>query len=190
MPGLNAFGEDTRSLLARISNGDQSAIDRLFAIHSDRLLRAVRLRMPSELRPWIEHEDICQQSLVKALQGIDSFEYRGEGTFLAWLVRIADHSIRDALRAAARKGTRPAEGNLAPHSETPSRLATQREDLALLERGIDSLTNSDRELIIDREILGADLGELAERLGKRPETVRVALHRAKARLAHWFERHS
>jgi RNA polymerase sigma-70 factor (ECF subfamily) len=189
------FVEDTRGLLARLARGDGEAANRLFAIHSERLRRAVRLRMPAELRPWLEAEDVCQTALVKALRGLDSFEYRGEGTFLSWLVRIADHAIRDAARAAARRasvrpGGRSEDLVADPHAESPSRAVVQQEEFALLERGIDALPAGDRELLIDREILGADLADLAARTGKSPVALRVALHRAKARLARWFEQHA
>lgn len=188
------FVEDTRGLLMRLARGDDDAANRLFAIHSERLRRAVRLRMPAELRPWLDDEDVCQTALLKALRGIETFEYRGEGTFLSWLVRIADHAIRDAARAAARRTALRPNGSEAllpdPRGETPSRAAVQQEEFARLERGIDALSPSDRDLLIDREILGADMTDLAERYGKTPEALRVAVHRAKARLALWFEKNA
>ncbi|MEM7199458.1 MAG: sigma-70 family RNA polymerase sigma factor [Planctomycetota bacterium] len=194
-----AAGEDTQGLLARLQRGDEEAAGCLFELHRERLRRAIRLRLPPRLRSQVDEDDLCQTTVLKALRKIRDFEYRGQGTFLAWLVRIAERSIRDSLRREQRQvplaaprggGGLTAESSAEDPDLSPSRRAIHREELDLLERGMDSLNDAERDLLIDREILGVDLDSLADRLGKSREAVRLMVYRAKNRLARWFERNA
>ncbi len=188
-PRPETMPAETRGLLARLRAGDVEAAEVLFTIHRDRLLRAMRLRLPPEMRRHIDDDDICQTTILKALRKLDRFEYRGEGSFLAWLVRIADRAVRDSLRAHHRRKNPDVEIPVAD-SQTPSRDAVHREDLERLGLALDSLQKSDRELLIDSEILGVDLDEIAARIGKSREATRVTVYRAKNRLARWFEKNT
>lgn len=184
---------DTAHLLARLRDGDRAACEALFGLHRRRLLEVVRLRMPASLRSRIPDHEVCQEAILKALQRLERFEYRGEGSFLAWLAAIAERTLLDMIRRDQRRGPvldAPHDGTGVPcDTRTPSRAAVRNEDVQLLESGLDALSTADRDLIVDREILGVDLDTLAERLGKSREATRVALHRAKSRLAGWFHRH-
>ncbi len=76
--------------------GDRSAFDRLFGLHTDRLLVFVRAKLGGALREKIEAEDVLQEAFVAALHSFDDFEYTDDGAFLRWMCRIIDHRLRDA----------------------------------------------------------------------------------------------
>lgn len=187
----------TPDLLARMRDGDAGARSLLFEAHYPRLRRALRLRLPVELRAE-DAEDLVQTCLLRAVDKLDRFEYRGRGTFLAWLVRIAERIAIDELRHRQRspqpkrwESVRQREGDTPQAAgDSPSRAAIRSEDRDLLERGLASLRPEDRELLVDREILGLGLGELAEQHGKGREAVRLMIYRAKHRLAQWLEQNT
>lgn len=49
-----------------------------------------------------EVKDILQEAFVKIFQGLDRFEYRGEGSVRAWASRIVVNDSLKALKAASR----------------------------------------------------------------------------------------
>jgi RNA polymerase sigma-70 factor (ECF subfamily) len=194
---------DTFGLLQRIRAGDRQAADELFAAHQDRLCLAIRIGFPRELRAVLDAEDLVQRTVLNALLALDDFEYSGEGTFLSWLTRIAANQIRDALRHHGRQrrdvrrehhleseatGGEELGRRLSAEQPTPSEHAIGNETRALLERGLDSLSERHRELLVQIDVLGVEAEVIAEREGKSVDAIRVAAHRAKNNLAAWFER--
>src|SRR5436190_413181 len=80
---------ETRDLLLRGRNGEQDAIDRLFARYRGRLERFVRSRLSATTRVHVDAADVVQDVLVRACSAIDRFEWRGIGSFWAFLRQIA-----------------------------------------------------------------------------------------------------
>jgi RNA polymerase sigma-70 factor (ECF subfamily) len=88
----------TQELVALAQGGDNSALDQLCKVYSERVQRMVRFRMGTELRGRLESMDLVQDAFVAALKGLDRFEYRDEGDFLRWMSKIAENRIRDNLK--------------------------------------------------------------------------------------------
>ena len=86
----------TSELLTRAQEGDRVAFERLFREHVPKL-RAVLHRMvghPGDV------DDLAQQSLLKALEGIEAF--RGDASAGTWLCSIGARLAVDHLRARKR----------------------------------------------------------------------------------------
>jgi RNA polymerase sigma-70 factor (ECF subfamily) len=121
-------------------------------------------------------EDVTSQVFLTGLAKLGS--YRGDGSFAAWLFRIAQNAVRDAHRRGA------AEQPLAdpairlvddsPGPEERAIAAERRERVLALLAGLDA---RQRQLIALRFGAGLDFNEIAQVLGKKPTAVRVALHR-------------
>ena len=47
-------------------------------------------------------KDILQEAFIKIFKGLDSFDYRGEGSLKAWVTRIVVNDSLKALRASSR----------------------------------------------------------------------------------------
>ena len=75
--------------------GDQSAYERLFSLHADRVLVFIRARL-GKLRAKIEPEDVLQDAYLSAHRSFADFEYTDDGAFLKWLCRIIDNRLRDS----------------------------------------------------------------------------------------------
>lgn len=131
------------------------------------------------LRDREDAEEAVQEALIRAWRSRDSC--RGPGSSLPWLVQITRN---EALRMAARRQRRRA-------SEFPDDTPDTHAVDPAIDRAIDSLATEqalrvlqpeDRRLIHLRYVEDLTQGQVAARVGMPEGTVKVRLHRARARL--------
>jgi RNA polymerase sigma-70 factor (ECF subfamily) len=167
--------------------GDREAIDALVGRYRDPLDRHIRLRVGEHLRSKVEVDDVFQETLARALRSLESFQWRGEDSFLRWLKGIAEHVI---LKAASSR--RPdqflfVEGeDVAAGGASPSRALRQDERFERLKRSLESLSPEYREVIILARIKGLRTEEIARRLNRSPNAVGHLLSRGLAKLKSVF----
>ena len=120
-------------------------------------------------------EDVTSETFERAVRYRETYD-PAKGTPLSWVFGIARHCTNDALaaRKAAHLELRDAEAPGDLEAETAERIE--------LEAALAALPPADFELLSLR--YGADLSakKIAEVLESTPGAVRVALHRAHARL--------
>ena len=92
------LGQKTRHLVVLAKEGDQSALNQLYSVYGERIRWMVRFRMGAELRSKLESMDLVQETLIRALGGLDDFTYTSEGEFVRWLSKIAENELRGSLR--------------------------------------------------------------------------------------------
>jgi len=160
--------------------------------------------MGGELRSKLESMDLAQDVFISALRDLGNFTYKNEGDFLRWLSKIAENRLRDhidKLHANKRdirkevqlKSYEPTTGDsfvvaLGPiDTTTPSAIMSKREDLARLAKALDALKPEYREVIVLTKIDGLSYKEIADRLGKSGDAVRMLVSRAIAALTGAFE---
>jgi len=186
----------TAALVEHASRGDQPAVDELLERHLGGLRAYVRLHLGPALRARESASDIVQSVCREVLEHVGRFRYGGEAGFKHWLYATALRRILDkedfhtAQRRDVRREVRAedAASILAAWSlPSPSRLAEAREELLRLERGFDGLSEAQRDVIVLSRLVGWSHQEIAERLGLSEGAVRVALHRALARLSRLLE---
>ena len=194
-----ALGQKTQELVALAKDGDETALNHLYRVYSERVRWMVRLRMSKELRSKLESMDLVQDTLIHAFSGLDEFTYKNEGDFVRWLSKIAENELRGSLKKLhadkrdIRKEVpldnyRPATGGgfvgtLGPiDATTPSVIMSRKEDLDKLEKAIDELKPEYREAIVLTKIDGLSYREIAARLGKSSDAVRKLVSRAMAEL--------
>ena len=109
-------GGVTADLLARAQDGDADAFGELVGPHR----RELEVHCYRILGSASDAEDVLQEALLAAWQGLGSFE--GRASVRTWLYRIATHRCLDARRSARRRlpTTVPPEGFELPE---PTRLA-------------------------------------------------------------------
>ena len=200
----NNFSNKTQHLIVLAKDGDESALEQLCRVYSERVRWIVRLRMGGELRSKLESMDLAQDVFISALRDLCNFTYKNEGDFLRWLARIAENRLRDNLdrlhadkrdirKEVQLKSYEPTTGDsfvaaLGPIDlTTPSAIMSKREDLAKLAKAIDTLKPEYRKVIVLTKIEGLSYKEIAESLGKSGDAVRMLVSRAIAALSGAFE---
>lgn len=195
-PAHAPFLDDhTRSLVSRALEQDRDAIDLLFQRYRDRLRAALRKLIGPKYRVLMaDSEDATHDAILSALKRLHQFEYRGEGSFLAWLLKGAEYEIVRRIRALETK-KRSAHGGLvglddqvedlvAGKDATPSQ---QHDETELAERirvALQQLPDREREIIVLRRYLELDTAEICAEMGLPTEgAVRALLSRAQARLS-------
>jgi RNA polymerase sigma-70 factor (ECF subfamily) len=111
--------------------------------------------------------------------------YKDQGRpFLAFVYGIAAHKVADAHRAAARNRAEPTD--VVPERFTleagPEQAALDSESSARMAKLLAVLPEKQREILILRVVVGMSAEETAEAVGSTAGAVRVAQHRALARL--------
>jgi len=187
--------DNTRNLVNRALEQDRDAIDLLFQRYRDRLRTALRKLIGPKYRVLMaDSEDATQDAILSALRRLHQFEYRGDGSFLAWLLKGAEYEIIRRIRALETK-KRSAEGGvldledgraeMIPTREaTPSQVHDETELSERIREALQELPDREREIIVLRRYLELDTQEICAEMGLPTEgAVRALLSRAQARLA-------
>ena len=133
-----------------------------------------------------EADDLTQEALVRAYRSFGSL--RDTGALTSWLYRIATHAALDRLRQNARRAPLQSEVDLdttdVAEAEAPSllRLVEQGERSACVQRYLDGLSDPYRAVILLHDLHGLAGPEIAATLKVSLPTVKIRLHRARAKL--------
>lgn len=178
-------------LLELARNGDRDARGRLLDHFRPQLRERARRRIAGNLRVRVDESDVVQQSCLSALRDFDRFEGTDVAEFAAWLQRIHEQNVRDAVRdhavyekrAVSKEADDPqaieaAQAELA----SPSRQAMHGEREANIARALETLPEGQREAVRMRHLEGCSLAEIARRLDRTEAAVAGLLKRGLAKL--------
>lgn len=156
----------------------QQEINAIFDQHFDRLYSYVAFRVAPDRQAA---EDITQEALLAALQGIDN--YRGNGSLRTWLVSIARHKIADHFRLAAKRTFFP------PDVVEPAvSLQNEQQERALLvSLALRRLPDHYAGVLEMKYIDGLSVAEIAQRNGSTQSAVESLLSRARQAFEHAYE---
>ena len=196
LPATTPFLDDnTRNLVSRALDQDRDAIDLLFQRYRDRLRTALRKLIGPKYRLLLaDSEDATHDAILSALRRLHQFEYRGDGSFLAWLLKGAEYEIVRRIRALETK-KRTAVGGLVGLDEntehlaiakdaTPSQVHDENELAERVRVALQQLPDREREIIVLRRYLELDTNEICAEMGLPTEgAVRALLSRSQARLS-------
>jgi RNA polymerase sigma-70 factor (subfamily 1) len=166
---------DSHLTVLAIKSGDMSVLGRLThelrpylrrVIQNE--LNAVAAQVPDD------NSDLIQQTLLKAVQSIDSFRGQSLDEWRVWLAVIARNEVRmssrywnsqkRSLRRQADLGGDSLSGMVAD-DETPSADLRSRELSSQLSKAVASLSEAERQIIAWRQDDGLSHLQIAERLG-------------------------
>jgi len=179
---------ETTQLLIRAREGDAQALNDLCARIGSRLLAIVRLRLGPSLATRLDAEDVAQEVLLKAFRHIDTFERDTSRSLFAWLAVIAGRTIQDlaAFHHQARRDLAKTVSEIPDVVSSGLRSELSRllvdESLAQLERGLASLSEQQREVIILRHLEERSFAEIGTLLDRSEDGARMLFNRAMARL--------
>ncbi|MGH9186677.1 MAG: RNA polymerase sigma factor [Acidimicrobiales bacterium] len=125
-------------------------------------------------------EDAVSETMTRALDRIGQFTWKGAG-FEAWLYGILRNVVHEAWRASAR--TARASSLPVPVAEaSPPEVVIAGEEAAAVRRAFADLSAEDQEVLELRVVSGLSAEQVAAVQGRRAGAVRMAQHRALARL--------
>ena len=184
-PGLIPSVDTTAYLLSRLRGGDDQARDRLLARYRPLLVRWAHRQLPLGARDLLETSDLVQITLTRSLQGLEAFEPRHEGAFLAYLRRILRNLIRDEIRRVRRRPERePLSEELVDEHPSPLEETLGRDAARRYENALGKLTPQEQEALLMSLEFGCTPHEIAVATGRpSPDAARVFVARALVRLA-------
>ena len=178
--------EATVALLGRAKDGDKAAGNQLFERYYERLQRYVRIELHAHRQS--DAEDIVQESCLKMLQGLESFEYRGKDSLYAYLKRIAYHLVLAGSRPRGGKVHVAGDAaelefaNRVHEAPSPSMLARSAELRRILDESMAQLPPQLREVLLNRQVLQAPSKVVAQWMGLADEhQVNRLAHQARVR---------
>lgn len=182
---------DVRQLLQRARDGDEAALGKLLQEHRA-YLRLLALRVvEGPLAARLDPSDVIQQTLLSAIRDFPAFEGLEPGEFLAWLVRIHERNLQDAVREHVVSQKRGVGREQAPldgtafydaKASSPSARLLQGERAVWLAQALESLPEDQREAVRLRHLEGKSLAEMAHRLERSERAVAALLNRGIAAL--------
>jgi RNA polymerase sigma factor (sigma-70 family) len=183
--GTSPAATSSFDLVQRANAGDQDALDALCARYLPRLQRWAHGRIPPAARGAIQTHDLVQDTLLRVLERLPTFEPRHEGAFQGYVRTALWNRIRDIARQYQRSGAPdPLDSEVAGHDHSPLDLAIGQEMLDRYESALDRLRPEERDLIIARIEMGLPHAEIAAMFDKPSvAAVHMALSRALVRLA-------
>lgn len=183
---LTSATETDRSLLARVTRGEETALEQLYDRYSAALY-ALAYRIAGER---FDAEEIVLDSFAQAWR--DAARFRSErGSVAAWLTMICRSRALDLVRARARRArvvttaaaaepdALPAMGGSAPGGDRDLERMERRKVVADALRG---LSPPQRQAIELAYYAGLSHSEIAERLGEPLGTVKTRVRLAMEKL--------
>lgn len=155
-------------LLAAARAGNAAARDQLFSRHRDRLTRMVQVRLSGRLTRRIDPADVVQDALLTASQRLDGYLDDPQLPFYVWLRCLVRDRLIDAHREHVGADKRDVRRELAAASEmaaassmaltnlfvgqltSPSHAAVREEIREAIRGGLESLSETDREILLLR----------------------------------------
>jgi len=177
--------ESSFDLILRAKAGDEAALEDLCKRYLVRLKRWAHGRLPRSSRGLLATEDIVQDVLVNAVQRVDTFQLRHEGSFGHYIRKALLNRLRDEGRKAQRRPmVASLEDDHVDDRPSPLEEAIGADAVRRYEAALERLKPQERELIIARVELGFTAAEIAAEFGKpTAAAAQMAVSRAMMKLA-------
>ena len=173
-------------IVQRVLEGDTNAFEEL-VLEYEKKVYNVALRM---LNNSEDAADMTQEGFIKAYNSLSGF--RGDSKFSVWLTRIVSNLCLDFMRSRNRRPTvslsmededgEDVQLDIADTSQSPEQLLERSLTRESVRRGLQSLPEDYREILLLREIQGFSYEEIAGTLDLETGTVKSRIFRARKRL--------
>lgn len=180
---MNLSGDDLDAQVAAAAGGDRGALGRVLESIRPMVVRYCRARFGAGERGQVSADDVAQEVCLAVMTALPRYQDRGK-PFMAFVYGIASHKVADAHRAAARnKADAVAEvPDVVALDEGPEKRALDSEAARRMAALLSSLSEKHREIVVLRVVVGLSAEETAVAIGSTAGAVRVAQHRAMAKL--------
>ncbi|MFA6252328.1 MAG: RNA polymerase sigma factor [Candidatus Paceibacterota bacterium] len=176
--------EQIKNLVERSKNKDDHAFGELFDFYYPKILNYA-LRSTTDLAAA---QDITSNTFLKALRGLNNFQWRTDSSFNAWIYKIATNEIRQFFRKAKNNNTisiNEKENDLSDNNMSFKNIQASIESdeyLNIINRSLLKIDPIYQDIIRLRYIEDLSYAEISEIINKNESTVRVYCKRAKEKL--------
>jgi RNA polymerase sigma-70 factor (ECF subfamily) len=166
-------------------------------------LQVRQMELDPRLRRRFDSSDLIQETFLRAHAHRADFRGGTDAELVKWLQKILAHVLTDEVRKAhAQKCDVGLEQSLdaaladssarlgqylASSQASPSHQAERHEQLLRLAAAIDRLPADQQDVVIQRDLQGASVSQIAERMGRSEKAVAGLLSRARSRLRELLE---
>jgi RNA polymerase sigma-70 factor (ECF subfamily) len=188
--GNTSHDPTEEALVAAAKNGDTAAFGELIERHRKASLKRAMMM----IRNRNDAEDEIQTAFCKAFQRLDQF--RGEGTFAAWLARIVENQCLMRIREARNsrflyldKSSDDVRIELVGQSADPEEEVATDEVVSLLRREVSRIPPLLRKVMLLRDLDEMQMRDVAVRLGLSIPAAKSRLMRARLELRSRISKH-
>jgi RNA polymerase sigma-70 factor (ECF subfamily) len=195
---------EEQQLIARLRRGDEGAFDELVNKHHGALIRMAM----GHVADREVAEEVVQDTWMAVIEGLQRFE--GRSSLRTWIFGILIHKAKDRGVREKRHTTFSAfesfyddhddavdpsrfqqSGEWAGHwafppqpwdDQTPEKLLASRQAVAAMNRAIEALPRTLKDVLILRDVEGVEAKEVCEILKITETNLYVRLHRARERV--------
>ena len=186
-------------LAERLRSGDTQALAELFTLYQDRLLRLIDFRLDRNLHSRVDPTDVLQDAYIDALERVSQFA-DGDFSIAFWLRLIVLQRVQLVVRYHLLTVKRDARKEVflgqqsKSHSPdgiaellvdsitSPSSAVARAESVALAEQMMETMSPTDREVLILRHFEQLPNDEVAEILAISVKAASIRYARALGRL--------
>ncbi len=177
-----------RQIIERAQQGDGDAFDQLVVLHQRRVISTAWRLLGNQEDAF----DVAQDVFLRLHRYLRSF--RSDQDFGGWLYRMVVNACHDSRRRRGQHSSyeqERAKGTLAePRAQDDVHAAAElRDDEALINRALRTLSPKEREALVLRDLEGLETEEVARALGSSATTVRSQISTARAKLRAFREQH-
>ncbi|MFI6596508.1 sigma-70 family RNA polymerase sigma factor [Nonomuraea sp. NPDC050536] len=182
-----ADDSDLRELTSLAVQGDRRAIESLLGELRPMVVRYCRARLGRVSGQYHIADDVAQEVCIAVLSALPRYRDMGR-PFASFVFGIASHKVADALRSSVRSAVPTQDLPDGPDDGPgPEETVVRYIEVEHARRLLARLPENQRELLLLRVVSGLSAEETGNVLGMSPGAVRVAQHRALARLRQMAE---
>lgn len=179
--------------------GDRDALRDLLRRHDQYLRGHVASKIRATHRAAFDEDDVLQVTYLEAYLRIRQFNPNGPGSFRAWLLRITENNLQDAIRSLNCRKRPPRDKQvsipagdesyvtllslLGGTATTPTTHLRRAETKSLLEQALGKLPPDYETVVRLSDLAGRSMDDVANAMGRTAASVRMLKARAHARLS-------
>ncbi len=188
-------------------DGDTDSLGELLQLYRNYLTVLATTQLDRRLRRRMSPSDLVQEAMLAAHRDFRTFRGGSEGELLAWLRQILVNCLRDAIDTHVNAQKRDLRRDvsidqvsqaldnsaanfatfLADRGPSPSEPMRRQEKSVALANQLSKLRPEYRDVIVLRNLQGLSFNEIAERLDRKPGTVRMLWLRAMDKFKETYE---
>jgi RNA polymerase sigma factor (sigma-70 family) len=181
--------DTTAELIVKVRDGDRAAENEIVQRNLSDLRRYARGRLPRSARERGDTDDLVQETILKALPRLGTFDSQRPGSFQSYLRVSLKNRVTDAVRRSIRRPPGDPLVEVVDGAPSPADALNTAEMEASYREALKRLRPLDRPLVIAHVEREWSAAQIAKAFGKPSvDAARVAVSRAMQRLLRELEK--